>query len=49
MEIYYVYITKKGKLIYKRLKCDNLILENKTNSYGHKLILKTNSNQLKWY
>ena len=35
-----VYITKKGKLIYKFLKLDNNIYVNDYNVYEHKLIYK---------
>lgn len=40
MAIYYVYITKNGKLIYKRLKFDNYLKINSQNRYGHTLLLK---------
>ena len=45
MEIYCIYITEKGKLIYKRLKWDNFIEENGHNSYRHRLILKIPRNK----
>lgn len=40
MEIYYIYITKTGRIIYKRLRNNNFMKENETNSYEHRLILK---------
>lgn len=41
MEIYYIYITKKGRLVYKKLKHDNYLAIGETNQFGHKLILRT--------
>ena len=38
--MYYVYITNKGKLIFKRIRHDNWLQVNQRNSYDHKLILK---------
>lgn len=37
---YYVYITKTGKLIYKKTKWDNYLCVNEKNQYGHKLLIK---------
>lgn len=38
--IYYVYITKTGKLIYKKTKWDNYLSVNDENQYGHRLLIK---------
>ena len=38
--ILYIYITKKGKLIYKLNRLDNNLYKNDLNTYDHKLIYK---------
>lgn len=47
MEIYCIYITKKKKLVYKMIHCDNYLKVNSFNSYGHKLIVKKHNRNIK--